>query len=106
MCLKKTTTKPWVFKWDLLKRGGVSFSVGGHFGNVIFTTKEPWKLTRGFKACCGGDHVLWKCLDNTNQSLSLLVFPHTEMFSPLEHALSDSFHATCSKGKLIKGPFK
>lgn len=32
--------------------------------------------------------------------------PHTEMFSLLEHDLSDSFHATCSKGELIKGPFK
>lgn len=79
MCLKKKkkTTKPWVFKWDLSKGGGVSFSVGGHFGNVIFTTREPWKLTRGFKACCGGDHVLWRCLDKHKlEPISPCLPPH------------------------------
>lgn len=105
MCLKGKKTH-WVFEWDLLKGRQCFIQCWWSFWHCDFTTKEPWKLTRGFKACCGGDHVLWRCLDNTNQSLSLLLFPHTEMFSLLEHDLSDSFHATCSKGELIKGPFK
>lgn len=32
---KKKKKNPLGFEWDLLKRGSVSFRVGGHFGNVI-----------------------------------------------------------------------
>lgn len=71
---------------------------------------EAFTLTHGIKACCGGDQALWRCLD----TMSTQIRAHLSCTSPTPKCsgyrstlpLAAAFHATCSKGELIKGPFK
>lgn len=71
---------------------------------------EAFTLTHGIKACCGGDQVLWRCLD----TMSTQIRAHLSCTSPTPKCsgyrstlpLTPAFHAACSKGELIKGPFK
>lgn len=74
---------------------------------------EPFTLTHGIKACCGGDQVLRRCLDTMRTQIRA----HLSHTSPTHRNVqaigarspspSRSSLSCCLlvKGELIKGPF-
>lgn len=69
---------------------------------------EPFTLTHGVKARCGGDQVLSRCLDTMRRQIRAhLYHQNVQSYrSTLSLSLSSLSCRLLVKGELIKGPFK
>lgn len=71
---------------------------------------KAFTLTHGSKACCGGDQVLWRCLDTIRTQIRAYLCcasPHTKMFRAIgARSLQPFYVAGSSKKNWLKGLFK